>query len=258
MGLQKITFDGANVTSKMDADLYHFLFSKDVGIFKDIKQECSFTLASNTITFLDGYVSIYGRIIYVENQTSVTVVPDSSKYGYVVLAVDTAANTISIYTKEAVGTYPTLTRVNLFDISGLYEFVLCAYSKTTTSVTLATNYQLSYIYSDKRRVDTLSSELKTRSAPVKQTLTKIQNGVYQFGGTSSVDLGESLVFVTIENTTVVTFPGQALFIFIGSNTSISYRYGGADYSLGVTYVGGVVTLSCGNTLHKITSVFLKK
>ncbi|MBU1019985.1 MAG: hypothetical protein KJ847_02120, partial [Firmicutes bacterium] len=73
MGLQKITFDGANVTSKMDADLYHFLFSKDVGIFKDIKQECSFTLANNTITFLDGYVSIYGRIIYVENQTSVAV-----------------------------------------------------------------------------------------------------------------------------------------------------------------------------------------
>ncbi|MDO9628455.1 MAG: hypothetical protein Q7I99_01025, partial [Acholeplasmataceae bacterium] len=70
--------------------------------------------------------------------------------------------------------------------------------------------------------------------------------------------GESLVFVTIGNTTVVTFPGQAVFIFIGSNTSISYRYGGADYSLGVTYVGGVVTLSCGNTLHKITSVFLKK
>jgi hypothetical protein len=32
MGLQKITFEGGNVTSKIDSDLYHFLFSSDVGV----------------------------------------------------------------------------------------------------------------------------------------------------------------------------------------------------------------------------------
>ena len=37
MGLQKITFEGGNVTSKVDSDLYHFLFSSDVGILKGLK-----------------------------------------------------------------------------------------------------------------------------------------------------------------------------------------------------------------------------
>ena len=105
MGIQKITFDGANVTSKIDADLYHFLFSTEVGILKDVKAQCSYTLANNTITFLDGYVGIYGRIIYIENQTTITISPDSSKFGYVVLGVNTESNTVNLYIKEAPGTY---------------------------------------------------------------------------------------------------------------------------------------------------------
>ena len=64
MGLQKITFEGGNVTAKIDSDLYHFLFSSDVGILKGLKSECSFTLANNTITFSDGYASIIGRLLY--------------------------------------------------------------------------------------------------------------------------------------------------------------------------------------------------
>src|SRR5690606_29079889 len=99
MGIQKVTFDGANVTSKIDADLYHFLFSSDVGILKGVKSQCSYTLSSNTITFMDGYVSVYGRIIYLENQTTVSVTPDSSKYGYIVLGIDTEANIVSLYIK---------------------------------------------------------------------------------------------------------------------------------------------------------------
>ena len=132
MGIQKVTFDGANVTSKIDADLYHFLFSSDVGILKGVKSQCSYTLSSNTITFMDGYVSVYGRIIYLENQTTVSVTPDSSKYGYVVLGIDTEANTVSLYIKEAVGTYPVLIQTNLQTTEGLYEYSLTAYSKTTS------------------------------------------------------------------------------------------------------------------------------
>jgi hypothetical protein len=73
----------------MDADLYHFLFSQDVGILKGLRRSSACTLANNTITFLDGYVAIYGRILYIENQTAVPVSPDSDKYGYVVVSVDT-------------------------------------------------------------------------------------------------------------------------------------------------------------------------
>ncbi len=39
------------------------------------------TLANNTLTFQDGYVSVYGRIIYIENQTTIGITPDSNKNG---------------------------------------------------------------------------------------------------------------------------------------------------------------------------------
>ncbi|MBI9008672.1 MAG: hypothetical protein JEZ05_01460 [Tenericutes bacterium] len=258
MGIQKVTFEGGNVTSKVDADLYHHLFSSDVGILKGLKGECAFTLANNTITFYDGYIALYGRIIYVESQTTIGVTPDSSKYGYVVLGVNTADNSASIYLKEQVGSYPSLTMINLLTTDGLYEIVLCAYSKTTTSVTLNTSYSRKYITNDKTRVSELETSILNRYYPVRKTVTKIQNGIYQFSGTNSTELSQSIIYVTINNTVVITIPGDALFIFVGSNTSVAYRYANSDYTLGVVYENGVVTFSCGSTIHNITSVFVKK
>jgi len=258
MGFQKVTFEGGNVTSKIDADLYHYLFSSDVGILKGLKSECSFTLASNTITFSDGYVSVYGRIIYIESQTTIGVTPDSSKYGYVVLGVNTSSNTVSIYLKEQVGSYPSLTLTNLLTTDGLYELVLCSYSKTTTSVTLNSSYIRKLISNDKTRVDSLETEILNRYYPVRKTITKVQNGIYQFLGTNSTELSQSIIYVTINNTVIVTIPGDALFIFIGSNLSVAYRYATGDYTLGVVYENGIVTFSCGSTVHNVTSVFIKK
>lgn len=257
MGLQKITFEGGNVTSKMDSDLYHFLFSSDVGILKGLKSECGYTLANNTITFSDGYVSVYGRIIYIENQTTIGVTQDSSKYGYVVLGVNTAENTVSLYLKEQTGSYPSLTVTNLLTTDGLYELVLCAYTKTTTSVTL-TSYSRKLITNDKTRVDDLDDEILSRYLPKRRTLTLVTSGTYRFSGTSSVELRDSIIYVTINNHTVVTFPGEQMFLFVGSNKSVSYRYASGDYSLSVVYEDGIVTLTTGNTTHNITSVFTKK
>ena len=67
---------------------------------KSLKNECSMTLANNTITFQDGYVSIYGRVIYMENQTTIGVTPDSSKSGYVILGVNTSTNEVNLYLKR--------------------------------------------------------------------------------------------------------------------------------------------------------------
>ncbi|RJX25828.1 MAG: hypothetical protein C4537_03700 [Acholeplasma sp.] len=257
MGLQKITFEGGNVTAKIDSDLYHFLFSSDVGILKGLKSECSFTLANNTITFSDGYVSIYGRIIYMENLTTIGITPDSSKYGYVVLGVDSSSNTVSLYLKEQVGGYPSLTMTNLLLTDGLYELVLCAYTKTTTSVTL-TSYTRKMISNDKGRVDSLDDEIFNHYLPVRKQLTLVSAGTYRFSGTNSTELSQAILYVTINNHTVITFPGEQMFLFIGSNTSISYRYASGDYSLSVVYENGIVTLTTGNTTHNITSVFMKK
>ncbi len=257
MGLQKITFEGGNVTSKIDADLYHFLFSQDVGVLKGLKNECSYTLANNTITFSDGYVSVYGRIIYIENQTTIGVTPDSSKFGYVVLGINTSNDTVSIYLKEQVGSYPALNLTNLLTTDGLYELVLCSYSKTTTSVTLTT-YSRKLISNDKTRVDTLGGEVFNQYLPVRKSLTLVSSGTYRFSGTNSVELSQAVLYVVINGHTVVTFPGELLFIIVGSNTSVTYRYGSGDYSLGVSYENGVVTLTTSNSSHQITSVFMKK
>jgi hypothetical protein len=257
MGLQKITFEGGNVTSKIDSDLYHFLFSADVGILKGLKNECNYTLANNTITFSEGYVSVYGRMIYIENQTTIGITPNSSKYGYVVLGVNTLNNTVNMYLREQSGSYPSLTRTNLNTSDGLYELVLCSYSKTTTSVTLE-NYSRFYINNDKTKVEDLNTEIINRYLPKRESLNQVTSGTYTFSGTNSTELRDSVIYVTINNTTVITFPGEAMFLFVGSNTSISYRYGNADYSLSVVYENGVVTLTAGSTLHNITSVFMKK
>ena len=257
MGLQKITFEGGNVTSKVDSDLYHFLFSSDVGILKGLKSEVSYTLANNTITLSDGYVSVYGRIIYIENQTTIGVTPDSSKFGYVILGVNTTDNTVSLYLKEQTGSYPSLTVNNLLLTDGLYELVLCAYTKTTTSVTL-TNYSRKLISNDKVRVDNLDNQIYNHYLPVRKSLTLVNSGTYRFSGTNSEELRESVLYVVINGTTVVIFPGELLFIVVGSNTAVSYRYASSDYSLSISYENGVVTLTTTNSTHKITSLFMKK
>jgi len=258
MGIQKITFDGSNVTSKVDADLHHFSFSRDVGILKNVKSQCSYTLANNTITFLDGYVGIYGRIVYVENMTTVSVTPDSSKFGYVVLGVDTQSNTASMYTKEAVGTYPVLTQNNLESASGLYEFALAAYTKTINSVSLIAGFERSMIVPDKQRISELEAKLKDFYYPQRLELTKISNGVFRFSGVNSSILSESILYIVIEYTTVVSLPTQLLFVVVGSSISMSYRYAGSEYSLGISYIDGHVTMSLGNTTHRVTQAYLKK
>lgn len=258
MGVQKITFEGSNVTSKIDSDLYHFMFSNDVGILKGLKEECKYSLASNTITFKDGYVSIYGRIIYIEDQTSISILTDSEKYGFVVLGVDTSTNEVSLYLKEQSSSYPILTKTNFLTTQGLYEFAICTYSKTTTSILLNPENTRSMIENDKQRILELENQIRIKRLPYRQDLIKISNGIYQFDRTSSDELSESIIYVTINNSVVITFPGEAMFLFVGSNTSIAYRYGGSDYSLSVIYEDERVTLTAGNTMHNITSVFIKK
>jgi len=258
MALQKVTFDGSNVTAKIDAELYHFLFSQDVGVLKGLKNEVSFSLANNTVTFLDGYVSIYGRIIYIENQTTTSIIPDSSKFGYVVLGVNSSNNSVSLYTKELSGSYPTLVTTNLIVTEGLYELALCAYSKTVTSVTINSGFQRLNILSEKERLTNLENALKNYSQLKQTTLTKVSNGIYTFTENDPNALLNTLYVVTIEFRTVITFPGRVITQAVGSNASVNYRFAGADFALSLAYSNGVVTLICGNTQHRITSLYQKK
>lgn len=258
MGVQRITFDGGNVTAKRDADLYHFFLSKEVGILKGLGHECSFTLSNNTITFRDGYVAIYGRILYLEDQTLVVIHPDSTKFGYVLLQVNTLSNQALITSKESSQGYPALTQENLQERDGVYELVLCGYQKTTTSVTLSSQIERDFLESTQTKLANQALMFQNDLMPMSCPLTKLSNGVYRFGNMNPLLLQRSLLYIVIENTLVVSFPGQLLFLQVGSNTSLNYRYGGSDFTLGVGYAAGFVTLTCGTTAHRVTSVYLKK
>lgn len=257
MGLQKITFDGANVTSKMDADLYHFLFSNTVGILNGLKNSVAYSLANNKITFQDGYVSIYGRIVYVENGNSVSITPDSNKYGYVVLGVNTHDNSINLYIKEQAGNYPSLVQTHLPTIDGLYEFALCAYTKTTTSISLDSYFQRSLINTNQIQVDNVRGDIASSLESKRLSVTIVQSGVYK-AYISSSELNKGLLIAVIGRTTTISIPGALFFINTGSTKPISYYYGGSVYSLRFTYKDDKLTITCGSTKHELTQLFLYK
>jgi hypothetical protein len=257
MGLQKITFDGANVTSKIDADLYHFLFSKSIGILEGLKNSVQYSLSNKTIVFQDGYISIYGRIIYVENGTSVNILTDSSKYGYVVLGVNTIDNTLSLYTKEQTGSYPTLVTTDLTAVDGLYEFALCAYTKTSTSVTLISNFTRPIIQIQQKMINDIKKEVISDLSYKKLSVSLVQSGVYKAGVTSS-ELSSGLLVVIIGYNNTLAIPGALFFLNYSSSKTVNYQYGGAFYSLQISYSDSSITLTCGNTSHRVTSLFLYK
>lgn len=258
MGIQKVTFEGANVTAEIDSELYHYLFSLEIGILKGLKKECRCSLSNNMITISDGYVSVYGRIIYIENKTQIVVTPDSTKFGYVVLGVDTLNNTVKLYLKELQGSYPPLIKTVLDSVRGLYELVICAYKKTNTSVTLDNGYKRKIFINDKAKVELLESDIKTRYLPIRKTLIKVSNGAYQVVISNQDELFESTIYLTINNSVLINFLGEALMIFSGSNTSFSYRFANADFTLGIMYENNILSFTCGSTMHKITALFIKK
>lgn len=255
MGLQKITFDGASITAKVDADLYHFLLSNQVGIIKGFKNGVSVTVSNSTFNFKDGYVSIFGRIIYVEENTQISVVLDSNKKGLVVLGVNTTANTVSLYTKEQSGSYPSITQTNLLTNDGLYELVLCAYTKTATSITIDNTYEKYYITNYLTAVNDLKLQIKNDVSPRTVIPTKVSNGVYTVSNVDSQLLTRSVIFVQMTSS-VVTFPGALLFIQIGSSASVGYRHTGSDHIMGFHYENGILSISCGSTSHQVNRVYI--
>jgi hypothetical protein len=236
--------------------LHHFLFSDKIGVLYHLKNSVSFTLSNNKITFKDGYVSIYGRIIYIEEGTMISVTPDSIKNGYVVLSVNTADNSVSMYIKEQSGSYPALTRTNLTISDGLYEYALCGYKKTTTSVTLDNNFKREIIYSTSAVVDNSINEFYNDFLMRIHTPVEVSNGIYKISGYDSIALGERLLVIVVNGDTVVTIPGQLLFQEVGSICNVNYVYMGSDYILNLSYSNNVTTFTLGSTTHVITAIFV--
>ncbi|HCZ23889.1 MAG TPA: hypothetical protein DHV05_03410 [Acholeplasmataceae bacterium] len=256
MGVQKITFDGSSVTSKHDADLNDFIFAVGTGVLQGSRGSVFYTLANNTITFEDGYVMVQGRLIYIENNTQVVVTPNANRLGYVVLNVDLTSNEVSIYVKEQASTYPNLVQNDLSSGQGQYEFALCAYSKTTTSVTLNNMFNRQTLLNADSLVYNLEQKIRNQTSPIIINPTYISQGVYRISNYYSNDLIRAFIMIILSNGTVVNLPGPLIFEIIGSSTSVAYTYNGITYSMFVSYQNGYTTFTCGSTTHTINRVII--
>lgn len=256
MGVQKITFDGSSVTSSHDADLNNYLFGVGTGVLVGCRGSVQYTLASNTITFDDGYVMIQGRLIYIEKNTQIVITPDNNRLGYVVLNVNLTTNEVSIYIKEQSASYPNLIQNDISSGQGQYEFALCAYSKTTTSVTLNHSYSREILTNASTLVSSLEEKMNNKLEPRLITPTYLSQGVYRISGYYSNDLLRAFIVILLGNGTVVNLPGPLIFEILGSYTSVGYSYNGTSYSMYVSYQNGNLTLTCGSTTHSISRIVM--
>ncbi len=256
MGVQKITFDGSSVTSLHDADLNNFIFGVGTGVLVGCRGSVQYTLASNTITFDDGYVMIQGRLIYIEKNTQVVITPDNNRLGYVVLNVNLTTNQVSIYIKEQSASYPNLIQNDLSSGQGQYEFALCAYSKTTTSVTLNNTFIRQTLVNANNLVSNLEQKIKNQLTPEIFNPTYVSQGVYRVSGYYSNDLLRAFILIILGNGTVINLPGPLIFEILGSYTSVGYTYNGTSYSMYVSYQNGNLNLTCGSTTHTISRVII--
>lgn len=232
MAIQKITFDAASVSSKMDADINHFLTSGVNGIFYGILGRCQASVSNNYISFQNGYVQVYGRRIYVESGTKISVSLDGSAYGYVIIKIDLGNNTITLEKKEASSAYPTLTQNDLMNGGLIYEFPLCRYTKTSTSITLDTNYDPPSIKNDQTNINTkgtaVLSEASSRYGPVYDGWSTLSYGhCYVFDGITTSNAYDGIISLYVGGTNVI-FCGASVG---GSGGIVHYRYNGQDCTL---------------------------
>ena len=262
MAVTKLTFDGSLNTAKQDAYFNYYITNKQNGIVKGLGNECSCTASNGTITFKDGFVSVYGRRVFIENGTSIKVSLDSTKYGYVVLSIDTAKNEAIIAIKEGTNSaYPTLTRTNLLDEDGTYEQPICSFYKTSSSLTIGV-VGVTYV----RTMDELLSDLNTQ---LTTKINSIQNGMQgkyiartSLSGTrqtfnlkdykSKVDL---LIHFNICGNLIST--SRNLIASSSYGITINYYYIGSWYTVFMEMTSEeTLVLNVGSSGHDVKAVFV--
>lgn len=259
MALVKLTFDGAINTAKNDAIFNYYLVNKVNGIFYDLGGRIYPSVANGKITFADGFVSIYGRRIYVEKDTSITVTLDSSAYGIVVIRADTSANTVTLQLKEAAGTYPSLTQTNLLEEEGVFELPICYYRKTASSLTVNTS-PVGYIWTNKDQLDNAKSEINetidSKQYGIKTTYVAYNSysaGKHTFHLTSLAGKDTRLVSFFICNN-LVTFNLNVLGAY--SCVTFTYVYFGTTYTGTLTLTNNILLLNAGDTTHKVKGIYV--
>jgi len=260
MALRKITFDGATVSSKDDADINYHLFNLiPAGIIKGLGNEVSVSAGNNTITFGSGYIQIYGRRIYVESNTQINISLDGTRNGYVIVDLNLTQNTLDLTKKETTSGWPSLTQNNLANSVGRYEFPIAKYSKTTTSLSLDTSFTNS-----RPKIKTIDEIINEKNQDVYTWVNgRYSNAVIpSVGPTSSFmkydlssfpgNIMDCLIHVRLGKIATFTFSGRHL--LGASMQSLPYLYVGTNYFLTIEYTGSQMYLYSNNSNHTVSTV----
>lgn len=270
MAIKKLTFDDSLNTAKDDAFFNWYLTNKTNGIFADLGDRCDATSSNGKITFKDGFASIFGRRVYVENGTSISVNLDGTRKGYVVLRVDTVNNEATLLTKEGTSSnYPTLTQTNLLESDGIYELPLVGYSKTTTSLTLDKGI-IPYINLNKTISDnvynTLTARINSEVGEINDTMANKQHGmrceIVQFPSQDKETFKFDISRVVDKEACLITFAccnnifAVSLDLLKGTtNITFSYKYLGTDYQGYIERSGNDLYIELGNSLHSVKRLY---
>ena len=186
MGLLKITFDDARVTSKDDADYYHHLAGKKNGVLDGILGKCVPSVSNSNISFQSGYVQVYGRRVYVESGTRMAITLDGNAKGYVYIKYDLGNNAATLEKKES-SNFPTLREDDLMNGGLIYEFPLAKYQKTASSLTLVDGWSAPKI----RILEELITEAEGRVTTIANAAQSAANSA-QTTATNALNKANSL------------------------------------------------------------------
>ena len=260
MGLVKITFDGSSVSAKQDADLnYHINGMVADGVLKGLGNGLTVSTSNNYIIFSSGYVQIYGRRIFVEQNTQIYISLDSTKYGYVIIDVDLTTDSVNLSKAESSTGYPTLTQQNLSKDGTKYQMAIAKYSKTSSSLTLDTSFKPTQI----------DTPLSVANSGYDRAVSYFNSNCYYYGGGKMTSSSQTMYlnatqhslkrytffFARMSTGHLIGFPGNG---FNGnSNYSCSYCDGGTTYTVTIGYSESskTVVFTCSNKNHYVKNCY---
>jgi len=259
MGIKKLTFNGENNTAEQASKIHLTLQSSPCGILQGIGNECAYTFANNTVTFKDGYVSIYGRIIEIENNTTIQLEPDGNYYGYVILKIDIDNELVTLELKEE-ASVPSLIKADISLGTGIYELPLVKYQKTISNVYILNNTEnlivknIENVKAD--LIDYLTEEIADSMNEVNTQFVplKLQSGKDFFYEINLADYPVTIFGLIInKNVDKIFYNGITT---SGSSTGFNYRYIGVDYYAPVTSVNGELKITLAVDSHSISGLWI--
>lgn len=260
MALRKITFDGATVSSKDDADVNYHLFNLlPAGIIKGLGNGVSVSAGNNTITFGSGYIQIYGRRIYMEANTQVAVTLDGTKNGYVIVDLNLASNELTLVKIEVSSGWPSLIQNNLSTTVGRYQFPIAKYTKTATSLTLDVSFT-----NNRQMIKPLDELVEEKYdeiydwvernydpvllSPVDPNATLLTYNLENYSG----DVKKSLFHIRLGRRMIFTISGRHL--EDSSVQTLSYISFGVGHYITIEYKLKILLIYSSNVEHKVTAV----